>query len=170
MDTVSEQRLSEVYPGLATLVRQMATQLEAEGIDIRVTQSLRTIAEQEALYAEGRTAPGSIVTEARAGYSWHNFGLAVDVVPLTPQGPDWNISHPVWARIVAIGVDSGLVAGAEWRTFPDWPHFQLTGRFPTSPNDEARALLASGGLDAVWKAAFGSAPQATQLNMEGDAD
>jgi peptidoglycan LD-endopeptidase CwlK len=154
MDTVSEQRLSEVYPGLATLVRQMADQLAAEGIDIRVTQSLRTVAEQEALYAEGRTQPGKIVTEAMPGYSWHNFGLAVDVAPLTPQGPDWNTSHPVWGRIVAIGSALGLVAGADWRTFPDWPHFQWTGIFPVSPNDAARSLLASGGVSAVWGAAF----------------
>jgi peptidoglycan LD-endopeptidase CwlK len=154
MDTVSEQRLSEVYPGLASKVRQMADTLAAEGTDIRVTQSLRTMAEQEALYAEGRTAPGSVVTDAKPGYSWHNFGLAIDVAPLTPQGPDWNTSHPVWGRIVAIGTALGMDSGSEWRTFPDWPHFQLTGRFPVSPNDEARAILASGGVQAVWQAAF----------------
>ena len=154
MDTVSELRLSQVYPGLADKIRSMAATLEAETIDIRVTQGLRTMAEQEALYAQGRTTAGAIVTNASAGSSWHNFGLAVDVVPLTPQGPDWNIAHPVWNRIVAVGSGLGLVAGGEWRTFPDWPHFQLTGRFPVSPNDEARTIFATGGLDAVWEAAF----------------
>jgi peptidoglycan LD-endopeptidase CwlK len=158
MDVVSEQRLSEVYPGLATLTREMAAQLEAEGIDIRVTQSLRTMAEQEALYAEGRTTQGEVVTNARAGFSWHNFGLAVDVAPLTPQGVDWNTNHPVWQRIVATGDTLGLVAGAEWRSFPDWPHFQLTGRFPATPNDEARAILQSDGIGAVWQAAFAVNP------------
>jgi peptidoglycan L-alanyl-D-glutamate endopeptidase CwlK len=162
MDTVSETRLSEVYSGLAVLVRQMADQLAAEGIDIRVTQSLRTIAEQEALYAEGRTAPGNVVTDAQGGTSWHNFGLAVDVAPLTPQGVDWNTSHPVWQRIVAVGTGLGMVAGAIWRTFPDWPHFQLTGTFPVTPNDAARALLAGGGLPDVWKTAFPE--QATNLD------
>lgn len=155
LDTISEKRLSEVYPGLADKVRTMASQLETEGIDIRVTQSLRPMAEQEALYAQGRTAPGDVVTNARAGYSWHNFGLAVDVAPLTPQGPDWNVAHPVWGRIVAIGTSLGLMAGAEWRTFPDWPHFQLTGRFPVTPSNEARGLLLSGGTQSVWRSAFG---------------
>ena len=163
MDTVSEQRLSEVYPGLADKVRQMATQLESEGTDIRVTQSLRTMAEQEALYAQGRTAPGRVVTEARAGYSWHNFGLAVDIAPFTPQGVDWNTSHPVWKRAVAVGESLGLVAGAAFRTFPDWPHFQLTGRFPATPSDECRAIFAAGGLAAVWQAAFDVTPQPANL-------
>jgi peptidoglycan L-alanyl-D-glutamate endopeptidase CwlK len=154
MDTVSEIRLAQVYPGLADKVRAMAATLEAEAIDIRVTQGLRTMEEQEALYAQGRTVAGAVVTNATAGTSWHNFGLAVDVVPLTPQGPDWNTAHPVWGRIISVGTQLGLVAGAQWRTFPDWPHFQLTGRFPVSPDDEARIILATGGLDAVWKAAF----------------
>ena len=154
MDNVSETRLGEVYPGLADKVRKMAQMLETEGIDIRVTQSLRLWAEQEALYAEGRTTPGQIVTNAQPGYSWHQFGLAVDVAPLTPQGPDWNIGHPVWARIVAVGTSLGLDSGAGWRSFPDWPHFQLTGRFPATPDDEARTILRSSGLQALWNAAF----------------
>ncbi len=132
----------------------MAEQLAQEGIDIRVTQSYRPMAEQEALYAQGRTAPGDVVTNARAGFSWHCFGLAVDVAPLTPQGVDWNTSHPVWHRILVVGDSLGLVSGAEWRTFPDWPHFQQTGIFPVTPNDEVRTLFAAGGLQAVWNAAF----------------
>jgi peptidoglycan LD-endopeptidase CwlK len=164
MDEISEKRLSEVYPGLADKVRQMAAQLEAEGIDIRVTQSLRPWKEQEALYEQGRSQPGEIVTNARPGYSWHQFGLAVDVAPLTPQGVDWNTSHPVWVRIVAVGESLGLFPGAEFRSFPDWPHFQLTGRFPVTPTDECRAIFAGGGLATVWQAAFaviGGAPRST---------
>lgn len=154
MDSVSEKRLAEIYPGLADLVRAMADQLAAEGIDIRVTQSLRPMAEQEALYAQGRTASGDIVTNAQAGYSWHNYGLAVDVAPLTPQGPDWNTSHPVWGRIVAVGSALGLESGSAWRTFPDWPHFQFRGNYPVTPDAAARATFAAGGLSAVWQAAF----------------
>jgi hypothetical protein len=52
------------------------------------------------------------------------------------------------------GVGGGIIGGEIWRTFPDWPHFQLTGSFPVSPNDAARALLAGGGLPDVWKTAF----------------
>ena len=167
MDDISERRLSEVYPGLADKVRQMAEQLEQEGIDIRVTQSYRPWSEQAALYDQGRTSPGEIVTNARAGFSWHNFGLAVDVAPLIPQGVDWNTNHPAWLRIVAAGTSFGLVSGAEWRTFPDWPHFQLTGRFPVTPNDEVRAIYRTGGLAAVWESAFNHVPVA-DLSLQGD--
>jgi peptidoglycan L-alanyl-D-glutamate endopeptidase CwlK len=150
MDPISEARLGEVHPALAEKVRQMAEMLEQENITIRVTQGLRSWAEQEALYAQGRTVPGSIVTNAPPGTSWHNFGLAADVAPFDGSIPDWNLSHPVWKRIVSVGESCGLVAGAEFRTFPDWPHFQLTGQLPVSPDDAVRAAYQSGGMEAVW--------------------
>src|ERR1700675_1569521 len=156
LDNISETRLGEIALQLAALVRQMAQQLEVEGIVIRVTQSLRPWSEQEALYAQGRTAPGPIVTNAQAGSSWHNFGLAVDVAPFVESVPDWNMGHPVWGRIVSVGDSLGLVSGSEWRTFPDWPHFQYTGRFGVTPSDEVRAIFKSGGLQAVWDSAFGN--------------
>ena len=158
MDPVSEARLQNVYPALADKVRQMATMLEQEGIEIRVVQGLRTIAEQDALYAQGRTAPGNIVTNCPGGKSYHNFGLAVDCVPSTqapdqPFAPDWNNSHPTWQRMVAVGTSLGLDSGATWRTFKDYPHFQLTGSFPEgAPNDEIHQLFQSGSYDAVWNA------------------
>ncbi|WP_305953442.1 M15 family metallopeptidase [Paenibacillus sp. P32E] len=57
-----------------------------EESNIVITQGLRTIAEQDALYAQGRTKPGQIVTNARGRTSYHNFGLAVDFALLLPNG------------------------------------------------------------------------------------
>ncbi len=73
-----------------------------EGLGLLVTQGLRTWAEQDALYAKGRTIPPIgklfVVTKARGGQSWHNFGLAFDIVVLDALGKnDWDISHPGWA-------------------------------------------------------------------------
>lgn len=158
LDPISEARLQDVMPVLADKVRQMAMMLEGEGIRIRVTQALRSWSQQDALYAQGRTAPGSIVTNCRGGHSYHNFGLAVDCVPALPQQsadeayvPDWNAQHPSWKRMEEIGESLDLDSGAEWRTFPDAPHFQLTGRFPEgAPNDEVRQLFTDGGMQAVW--------------------
>jgi len=156
MDAISEQRLTQVWPTLALRVRQMALTLATLNIDIRVTQGLRTVAEQEELYAQGRTTPGKIVTNCRGGQSYHNFGMAVDCVPST-QGvggvytPDWNPSHPVWKQMIGVGVDLGLDSGALWRTFKDYPHFQLTGQYPEGePNAQCSSLLVSGGLQLVW--------------------
>jgi peptidoglycan LD-endopeptidase CwlK len=154
VNAISQARLLAVYPGLASLIQQLAQTLT---FDIEVTQGLRTWAEQDALYAQGRTTPGEIVTHAPGGFSWHNFGLAVDLVPedLTPGQPDWNLNNPVWARMVSIAESVGLVSGAEWHgTDLDTPHVQLTGRFPVSPDDEVRGIFQSGGIPAVWTAAF----------------
>jgi hypothetical protein len=125
---------------------------------IRVVQGLRSSAEQAAEWAKGRDVNGNIinesevVTHAPPGHSWHEFGLAVDVAPFDEGIPDWNRAHPAWGRIVAVGESLGLTAGAEWsKEHQDWPHFQLTGRFPVSPDDEVRALFAQGGLAEVWK-------------------
>lgn len=152
MDAVSEARLELVNPRLAEKIRQMAEMLKDE-FAFRVTQGLRSWDEQAKLYAQGRTQPGKIVTNAAPGHSWHNFGLAVDLVPLSELGPDWNTAHPAWQRLLSCGSSVGLVEGAQFRTFPDWPHFQLTGSWPVSPNDEVRQCFLDGGMVAVWKEA-----------------
>jgi peptidoglycan L-alanyl-D-glutamate endopeptidase CwlK len=152
MDTVSEARLQQVCPALCNKIYLLATALESEGIVFRITQGLRTWEEQDALYQQGRTTPGPIVTNAPAGSSWHNYGLAVDVVPMDqePPKPDWNISHPVWQRMIAVGESLDLYSGSEFCSIKDYPHFQLTGTFPVSPNNEARQTLQNSGIEAVW--------------------
>lgn len=149
LDSISEGRLSLVAPALAAKVRQLANVLS---FPIRVTQGLRSWNEQQALYDQGRTAPGKIVTNAKPGTSWHNYGMAVDVVPMD-RLPDWNINHPNWQTIHSAAKALGFVCGADFRTFPDWPHLQLTGRFPDSPDDEVRLIFKCGGMEEVWKEA-----------------
>ncbi len=160
MDNISETRLALVHPQLAALTRQLAAGLEQKGIVVRVVCGLRTWGEQDALYAQGRTAPGGIVTNAPGGTSWHNYGLAVDLCPSTlgpgqPYTPDWNASHPSWKTMEADGVALGLVSGATWRSIPDAPHFQLTGNLPVSPDAATQAAFkAAGGGDAGIKAVW----------------
>jgi peptidoglycan L-alanyl-D-glutamate endopeptidase CwlK len=153
MDRVSEAKLGLVNPQLADRIRRMYDILSSEDIIFQVTESLRTWQEQAMLYAQGRTKPGVVVTNAQPGHSWHNFGLAVDLVPLTqfPAKPDWNRDHPVWKRLIAVGQEVGLVEGANFRTFPDWPHFQLTGHLPISPDEGTRQVFQHTGLVGVWE-------------------
>ena len=158
MDAISESRLTEVHPLLASKIRQMADILAQSGVTLRVTQGLRSWTQQLSLWLKGRDPNGTVidrskvVTNAAPGHSWHNFGLAVDVVPMDNVGqPDWNVNHPVWKQIVSVGTSLGLVAGAEWRTFPDYPHFQLTGKLPVSPDDEVRQTFKDGGMVTIWK-------------------
>jgi peptidoglycan L-alanyl-D-glutamate endopeptidase CwlK len=152
MNAISIARLGAVHPNLSYRIHQM---VEMVPFDFEVSQGLRTYAEQDALYAQGRTSPGRIVTYASAGYSWHNFGLAADLVPedITPGQPDWNLSNPVWAKLVSVAESLGLVSGAEWKGPQlDTAHVQLTGVFPTTPDDAVRRLFSNGGLIAVWNA------------------
>jgi peptidoglycan L-alanyl-D-glutamate endopeptidase CwlK len=153
MDAISTTRLAEVHPVLAAKIYQMADLLAKESITIRVVQGLRSWQEQQALYDQGRTQAGKIVTNAPPGHSWHQYGLAVDLVPLSGMGPDWNAQHPVWQRLVETGTSLGLQSGAQWRSFPDYPHFQLVGSWPVAPNDEVRTLFISAGIKEVWKQA-----------------
>ena len=156
MDPISEQRLSEVHPKLAAQVRELAEELAEENISIRIVQGLRSWAEQQAIWQEGRDGSGNIidaakvVTHAKPGYSWHNYGLAVDVAPFDAGIPDWNRSHPAWARIVSVGESLGMVSGSTFKDCPDWPHFQMTGQLPESPDDAVRIAYQQGGMQAVW--------------------
>lgn len=160
MDDVSLKRVAEIYPELARRVVSMDEILAPQGVIIRVTQGLRPYAVQMALWRQGRDAAGNIVdrskvvTNARPEQSWHTYGCAVDVAPDNPSlpgyQPDWNVMHPAWKQIEEAGESLGLVSGAEWRTFPDAPHFQLTGNFPTTPGVEVHYLFVEGGLRAVW--------------------
>jgi len=157
MDAVSEARLRQVCPALAAKTHTLAAMLEQDNVYIRVVQGMRTWAEQDTLYTQGRTAPGNIVTNVQGGYSYHNYGLAVDCVPSQfapdkPYFPDWNSSHPVWKSMEAKGISLGLDSGVLWRTFPDAPHFQLTGPWPEGePDDNLRQLFMDGGIQAVWQ-------------------
>jgi peptidoglycan LD-endopeptidase CwlK len=153
LSAISQARLLAVEPHLATRIRQLDAL--ASELNIQVTQGLRSWNEQNDLYSQGRTTPGPIVTDAPAGYSWHNYALAVDIVPedITAGQPDWDTAHPAWQRIVSLAPTVGLVSGATWRTFPDWPHLQPQ-EIPVSPTDEDRQDFTDAGMQAVWTKYF----------------
>lgn len=95
------------------------------GYKIKVFQGFRSIAEQDALYAQGRTKPGPIVTNARGGDSFHNYGVAVDIVFLDANNrPSWSQKHP-WKTLGKVGKSHGFEWGGDWASFVDLPHFQL---------------------------------------------
>ena len=120
-----------------------------------VVSGLRTADEQNALYAQGRTTPGHIVTNAKAGYSMHNYGLAIDMVPyLTGSGGalNWTASTPQFQRMVGAMKAQGLEWGGDWKgALGDYDHFQLTD-LPSSPSATMRADYGTGPatLDAIW--------------------
>ncbi|ESU71115.1 peptidase [Geobacillus thermopakistaniensis] len=122
----AEKKLQGVHPLVAAKARQLIEQAYKEGINVIITQGLRTIEEQNELYAQGRTKPGKIVTNAKGGYSYHNFGLAFDFALLNPDGSvSWNVDDK-WKRVAQIGKSLDLEWGGDWKDFKDYPHFQYT--------------------------------------------
>ncbi len=99
---------------------------QSAGLDVIITCTQRDATPDQALlYAEGRTAPGHIVTDAPPGESAHNYGLAFDVVGLRNGKCVWDSSDPLWQQIGAIGVAVGLEwAGSPGFPFKEFPHFQ----------------------------------------------
>jgi phage tail protein X len=153
LQSLNQERLAQLHPGLARRGHSMVELCALAGIGVLVTQGLRSWAEQEALYARGRTAPpigpGYIVTKARGGQSFHNFGLAFDIVVLDAVGKaDWDDSHPAWRKAARLGKSVGLAWGGDWKGFKDRPHFEYTGGLTLGA---CRALHQAGGVDAVWE-------------------
>lgn len=142
------QALRDLAPALRDRGRRLLDECLAGGLRLAITQGLRTWEQQEALFAQGRTAPGRIVTNARGGQSYHNFGLAFDVVVLNGEGRMvWDPAHPGWRMAAETGKRLGLAWGGDWRSFRDLPHFERRGRLGLQ---RCRQLFHSGGLTAVW--------------------
>jgi peptidoglycan L-alanyl-D-glutamate endopeptidase CwlK len=97
------------------------------GIDLVITQGYRSKSQQSALYEQGRTTPGAVVTNAKPGYSKHNYGVAFDVAPLNKSGnPYWPNDTELWDRIGQIGESIGLKWSGKAK-FKDLPHFEYPG-------------------------------------------
>jgi len=149
-DPGSHPRLAGVHPRLAVRAMAIIGAAAADGHTLRVTQGLRTFAEQDALWAQGRTVPGKRVTNARGGQSYHNYGLAFDVAVLVDGKVTWDIDR--YAALTPYAQRVGLEHGYTWSTFRDPPHFQL----PNLPSCATllRTYNAAGkgraGIAAVW--------------------
>ena len=149
-----------LHPEFLSVIEMTLRILESMKTPFKVYSGLRSFAEQDALYAKGRTAPGNMVTKARGGQSMHNYGLAVDLAPLNLMTPeDWDVHWPditsvrgdVWrnleqaleeAQILSDG-DLTFEWGGRWR-FRDLPHCQIritsgelrSGYYPPSKDAE----------------------------------
>lgn len=129
------RKLDDLHPRVRKMAERLLADAKAAGIPLTVTFTLRSMETQAALYAQGRTKPGKIVTNARAGYSYHNFGLALDVVPTSLLAlPSWGdtpahqkATNALWARVGAIGKAIGFRWGGDFKSIKDRPHFEWSG-------------------------------------------
>ena len=87
---MASRSLSDLNPIVKAKAEHFLAACKREGLDILIYCTYRSGAEQEVLYEQGRATPGKIVTNARAGQSWHNWRCAFDFVPLVAGKPAWN--------------------------------------------------------------------------------
>lgn len=127
---INSRDIHDLDTRVGNMALHMIGECAAARIDIIVTSTYRDAESQDALFAQGRTLPGRIVTNARAGQSWHNYGLAFDVVPLRAGKPVWGTTGAdlaLWRQVGEVGKRCGLEWAGEWKRFREYPHFQWTG-------------------------------------------
>lgn len=116
---MTSRALADLCPQTQAKVSRLLASLAAAGLAVFVTSTYRSFAEQASLYAQGRTAGGHVVTNAKPGASFHNVRRAVD---FAFSGPEPFADHHPWEELGAEIEAHGLTWGGRWRNMPDRPH------------------------------------------------
>ena len=152
MDKVTLDRIKLLHPDVREEVRclyeDITNSVDSKYCKVRFSSTLRTFAEQNELYTQGRTKPGEKVTWVRGGYSYHNYGLAIDIVLLldkdkngTFESASWDVAFDGDGDGVADWLETAKIFNAyrwQWGLINskgkryDLPHFQKTFGFKQS--------------------------------------
>lgn len=124
-----------LYPIVAMKRDQLIEICQMAGFPIVVTDEYRTFAEQDALYAKGRTIQGPIVTNAKGGESLHNWRCAFDVAFKSGNGISYD---GPWEKVGRIGEIIGMEWGGRWTSPVDKPHFQFTNGYTLDDFQQGR--------------------------------
>lgn len=133
---MTDRSLDDLDDSLRQLCQRFIDACQAQGINVIITETYRSSAEQDADYAQGRTVPGHIITNARGGQSPHNCtdadgnpaACAFDFAIQGEHGSlDWNAADAAWKTAISIGEGLGLISGSTWHSIKDNPHFELKG-------------------------------------------
>jgi peptidoglycan L-alanyl-D-glutamate endopeptidase CwlK len=120
----NQELLATLLPEVAAKVRRVLRTLEADGLYFFISLAYRTLGEQDAIFAQGRTRPGKVVTNARGGMSWHNFNRAVDLVLTGENGePVWN-DLAAYARLGEVAKGQGFAWGGDFHYLKDYGHIE----------------------------------------------
>lgn len=118
--------ITKCHPRLQVKAAELKEACARRGYAVEIGESFRSVAEQDALYAQGRTKPGQIVTNARGSSysSMHQWGVAFDFYRNDGSGA-YNESGRFFENVGQIGKSLGLEWGGDWKSPVDRPHFQL---------------------------------------------
>ena len=131
---MASRKIEDLHPTLQPICREFLRRCEARGLHVFLVCTYRSNAEQERLFAQGRTAPGHVVTRARAGQSAHNAttangtpaAKAFDIGVLLNGKYDAEGKSDDWHIAGTVGMELGLNwYGQPGAPFKEMPHFQL---------------------------------------------
>lgn len=135
IDKITIDRIKKLHPAVSDEVNSIYTKIceaLAGRAVCRFSYTLRTFNEQAELYAQGRTKPGKVVTNAKPGQSLHNYGLAFDIVLIIDgKTASWDTikdfdgdKEADWMEVVKICKSYGWKWGGDFKSFKDYPHFE----------------------------------------------
>jgi peptidoglycan L-alanyl-D-glutamate endopeptidase CwlK len=122
---INSRKLEDLHPKVKVLAERFVASCAKQNIDVLITSTYRDGESQNALYAQGRTAPGKIVTKAKAGQSFHNWKCAFDFVPIVNGKAQWN-DTALFTKCGEIAEAVGLEWAGRWKTFKELAHCQYT--------------------------------------------
>ena len=122
---INSRSLSDLNPKVAALCSEFINSCKKQNIDIIITSTYRDSESQNALYAQGRTAPGKKVTNAKGGQSFHNWKVAFDFCPIVNGKAVWN-DVALYTQCGEIAEALGLEWAGRWVTFKELAHCQYT--------------------------------------------
>lgn len=123
---INSRNLDDLHPKVEQLASDFVVACGRAGIDVLITSTYRDHESQAAIYAQGRSAPGPIVTNAKPGQSWHNWRVAFDFVPIVNGKAQWNDAK-TFQHCGEIAERLGLEWAGRWKKFRELAHCQYTG-------------------------------------------
>lgn len=145
---INSRKISDLHPIVAKKCQAFIDACAKQDIDILITSTYRDHASQNALYAQGRTAPGRKVTNAKAGSSWHNWRCAFDFTPVVNGKAQWK-DTALFTKCGIIAESVGLQWAGRWKSFKELAHCQYTGGL-TLKDFQAGKSLDSVAKDDNW--------------------
>ncbi len=146
----ADHSFKKLAPGFARRLNAMIADLQTRGFDPVISEAFRSDERQAWLYGFGRDYDDGrgVVTNAPTGaHSWHRYGTAVDIISAKDG---WDAPKRFWDALGSAALRQGLSWGGLWK-FRDLPHVQMGPPMAQGPSSKAAELLASGGMEAVWR-------------------
>jgi peptidoglycan L-alanyl-D-glutamate endopeptidase CwlK len=122
---INSRKLEDLHPKVKVLCEKFIEKCKSKDIDVLITSTYRDAESQNALYAQGRTTAGKIVTNARGGQSYHNWRVAFDFVPIVNGKAQWS-DVATFNKCGEIAESVGLEWAGRWVKFKELAHCQYT--------------------------------------------